>query len=958
MSTHNSTLTLGRKRMISVGLSLLTVLGHLWLVPANATSTFKAFRVLGQVDFSSNSAGSIRQPRGITIDPSGRILVADTAQNRVLIWNSLPAVNNSPPDYVLGQADLVSTAQNRGGPIGAGTMRCPTGISVSWDGRILVSDYGNNRVLIWNSFWNAPTNGASADVVVGQPNFTSGPGGTGCDSPVGPASASSLAHPGGASIAPSTNRLFVADTYNSRVLVWFTVPSSNGAPADLVLGQSDLGASAANRGTTPTGSTLNLPFAVDSDGTRLFVADSLNNRVLLWNRLPAPGDPNGFAADLVLGQPDMTGNTPNRDYLTWPSARTFNTPVSLEIYGGMLAVSEHFNHRVLLYHKVPTSNFAPASDEIGHGRFTSASPGTPPTDTGLNHPWGVALSANGIVVSDAENNRVVAFPTPLPASGNVTAVADNSLQITVSWSAISGASGYRIFRDGFWYGDVNAPQLSFTDGNLSPDAYRYSISALSDQNRVEGSSMGSASATAAGTLPGLVVTRRSSYRFYLAEGDSVASEDNAYANRPAHMYPQQISNYLPAPYYNGARSGSTCVTHGTQSILEPNRLPQEIANYNPDLVTIGIGLNDSIQGYQGTHGKYGMAEYASCMRRVIQTVQPGPNRTLLLLNFHHMTNWAMNSPRMGGLGNAPDEAITAGSEDKKRAWNKVVRDVAAHAGVPVVDVTKAMDTALAGSPSKTYLLPSDKVHPDQDGQDVIAEAAVDQLLNFLPVSGGPPHPGRPFSASESVTTDQSSLDVEFSWTPTSGSIRSEDGYQVRWSQDPSFGSFQSTSTSVTQTTVNLTNGKWFVKVRAFSPSGVAGPWSLNGRVKISAPTVGDPPPSATSPSKPGRPSASYSGGNLQDFSRRWLRIQWEKSMDPDAITHSEVRWCRKPGTEGVGYNLAYQCKTDIAWGDTNYYDMMEVLPAGVWEFDVRSIDTTGEKSVWSDKGTWVSPMLY
>jgi hypothetical protein len=69
----------------------------------------------------------------------------------------------------------------------------------------------------------------------------------------------------------------VTDYLNHRVLIWSSVPTSNGQPADLVLGQTDM-ASAVN-GTAAN--LLRYPYGAHSDGTRLVVADFYNNRVLL-----------------------------------------------------------------------------------------------------------------------------------------------------------------------------------------------------------------------------------------------------------------------------------------------------------------------------------------------------------------------------------------------------------------------------------------------------------------------------------------------------------------------------------------------------------------------------------------------------------------------------------------------------------------------------------------------------
>src|SRR5699024_8126784 len=111
-------------------------------------------------------------------------------------------------------------------------LRHPTAV---WsDGsRLVIADTGNNRVLIFNSI---PTsNGAAADVVVGQPNFTSGGSSTSRDTLSGPKG-----------VYASNNQLIVADTGNNRVLVFDSFPTSNQPDADEVLGQNDFTHHAAN----------------------------------------------------------------------------------------------------------------------------------------------------------------------------------------------------------------------------------------------------------------------------------------------------------------------------------------------------------------------------------------------------------------------------------------------------------------------------------------------------------------------------------------------------------------------------------------------------------------------------------------------------------------------------------------------------------------------------------------
>ena len=56
-------------------------------------------------------------------------------------------------------------------------------------------------------------------------------------------------------------------------------------------------------GNTPNAKSMRGPQGVWIQNGRLYVADTQNNRVLIFNRIPTS---NGAAADVVLGQPDFT----------------------------------------------------------------------------------------------------------------------------------------------------------------------------------------------------------------------------------------------------------------------------------------------------------------------------------------------------------------------------------------------------------------------------------------------------------------------------------------------------------------------------------------------------------------------------------------------------------------------------------------------------------------------------
>jgi len=225
--------------------------------------------VVGQTDFTSSSSGlsatKISGPESAFIT-SDKLLIADSLNNRVLIFNSIPTSNGASADIVLGQT--VFTANGNG--TSATTLKNPTDV---WsDGtRVIVSDEGNNRILIWNTFPTA--NGQAADVVVGQSDFTSGGNGTAADK---------FWRQWNFTASAVSNQLFVTDLDNHRVLIFNTIPTANGASADVVLGQDTF----TTRTTGCTQSAINWPCGVCViDETRIIMIDANNNRALIFEGL-------------------------------------------------------------------------------------------------------------------------------------------------------------------------------------------------------------------------------------------------------------------------------------------------------------------------------------------------------------------------------------------------------------------------------------------------------------------------------------------------------------------------------------------------------------------------------------------------------------------------------------------------------------------------------------------------
>ncbi|HUP04779.1 MAG TPA: hypothetical protein VMU19_12365 [Bryobacteraceae bacterium] len=351
----------------------------------------KATVVLGQPNFTASNlnygstSNDLRTPTAIASD-GVHLVVADTDHNRVLIWNHIPATNNTPADVVIGQPNFTADIVPANNVPSASSLLGPQGVWIQ-NGKLWVADTQNNRVLGWNQI---PTkNGQAADIVLGQPNFTTYVQ-IDITQQTYSATAQNMLNP--VAVTSDGQRLFVADLANNRVLIWNAIPTANDAPADVALGQPSLNTSLPNNAYSvdltssaceatpiqpacmevpvlcPTAdgvdvnnnpvypnvcnATLNFPRFVLAAGNRLFVADGGNDRVLVYEHIPTSS---GAMADEVLGQigqvlevgPGEVG--PQTVNQATTAADSMTCPTSLAWDGANLYVADPFNRRITVY---------------------------------------------------------------------------------------------------------------------------------------------------------------------------------------------------------------------------------------------------------------------------------------------------------------------------------------------------------------------------------------------------------------------------------------------------------------------------------------------------------------------------------------------------------------------------------------------------------------------------------
>ena len=115
-------------------------------------------------------------------------------------------------------------------------------------------------------------------------------------------------HPSG--LCSDGTNLLVCDRFNNRVLIWKNAPDHWNQEPDLVLGQPDFRSNNPGKGLHQ----LNWPGNISVGNQVIAVADTENDRVLIWNSFPQS---NGAPADLEIYLPSLTPNGSSKHY-EWP----------------------------------------------------------------------------------------------------------------------------------------------------------------------------------------------------------------------------------------------------------------------------------------------------------------------------------------------------------------------------------------------------------------------------------------------------------------------------------------------------------------------------------------------------------------------------------------------------------------------------------------------------------------
>lgn len=297
--------------------------------------------VLGQPDFTTarpaTSQSRMFSPQNVTTD-GGRLMVTDNDNNRVLVYDGISTSGNALPALVVGQDSM----DERIGACDSASLIHVHAHLLTPDGKLLVSDSANNRVLVWDSI---PTeNGHAADHVLGQSNFTN------CSY----SADENFRHP--TAMWSDGDRFVLVDSEKHRILIWNHFPTSSFQAPDVIVGQKDMAHHAPNDknqdGATdadglPDARTLSYPRSLWIEHGQMFVADMDNHRVLVWNEIP---DTSFAPADIVIGQENFTHNVANAGAgIGETNSQGFQRPVGVTVVRDQLFVTEWENSRVLIF---------------------------------------------------------------------------------------------------------------------------------------------------------------------------------------------------------------------------------------------------------------------------------------------------------------------------------------------------------------------------------------------------------------------------------------------------------------------------------------------------------------------------------------------------------------------------------------------------------------------------------
>jgi len=390
------------------------------ITSGGVVTTWAGATVAGSTD-GTGTAASFNFPTGVAVDASGNVYVADSNNNKIRKVTSAGVVTTLAGSGSVGSTDGTGTAAS---------FSFPTAPAVDTAGNVYVADSNNNKIRKVTPAGVVTTFAGS-----GTSGWTDGEG-----------TAASFSNPAGVAVDTAGN-LYVADAGNEEV--------RKITPAGVV---TTLAGSALNGSGSANGSGAEASFsgpgdvAVDVAGN-VYVADGGNNEI---RRISPGGAVTNLAGSTASGSTDGAA-----------SAARFNNPqgVSVDSAGNVYVADQNNNkiRKIVIassqQKKVPVITWATPAN-ITDGAALSSSQ----LDATANVPGtfvytpeaGTVLSAGtqtltvtftptdtiDYTLASASQTLLVSAVTSAPVANSASDVIAN--RFTATWSAVTGAAGYRL----------------------------------------------------------------------------------------------------------------------------------------------------------------------------------------------------------------------------------------------------------------------------------------------------------------------------------------------------------------------------------------------------------------------------------------------------------------------------------------------------------------------------------
>ena len=323
------------------------------------------------------TSAQLNTPRGISVDISGNVYIADQNNHKIRMVNSTGIITTfagTGAEGSSGDGRAATSAQ----------LFNPIAVSVDISGNVYIADSDNNKIRMVNS--------------TGIITSFAGTGARGDSGDGGAAASAQLASPFGISVGKFGN-VYIADTGNRKVrMVTSTGIITTFAGTGAEGSNGDGGAASSAQFTGPWG------VYVDISGT-VYIADVHKIRMVT-----SKGIITTFAGMGAQGSGGDGGAA--------TSAQLYNpTGLSVDISGNVY-IADTYNSKIRM---VNSSGII--TTIVGTGAYGSSGDGGAATAAQLNYPYRVSVDISGnVYIADTYNNkirkvvvqqgRVVSLPTP------------------------------------------------------------------------------------------------------------------------------------------------------------------------------------------------------------------------------------------------------------------------------------------------------------------------------------------------------------------------------------------------------------------------------------------------------------------------------------------------------------------------------------------------------------------